>query len=188
MTARRALGWCLLLAYAVWACALDGALALSVRELGWRPDLLAVLLVALAARLPAGDLPALALCCAIARTSVSIDAPVTCFALSLGMVALARMARGVVDVQGAWPRAFLSALCAGLGVVWCALAQDARLAAARLDGLALPMDWSDTLAESARRALSTAVVALTLGAASAHLPGLGPLWRRATWHVGASSR
>jgi len=188
VTVRRALGWCLLLAYAVWACALDGAWAFSAREFGWRPDLLAVLLIALAARLPAGDLPWLALCCAIARTSVSIDAPVTNFALSFGMVALARMARGIVDVQGAWPRSLLSGLCAGLGVVWCALAQDARLSAARLDGFALPMDVSLTLAEAARRALSTAVAALALGAVTAHLPGLGPLWRRATWHVGASSR
>lgn len=188
MTARRALGWVLLVAYAVWACALDGALAFSLRDFAWRPDLLAVLLVALAARLPAADLPALALCCALARTSVSIDPPVTSFALCLGMVALARVVRGIVDVQGAWPSSVLSGACAGLGVLWCALAHDARLAAARSDGFALPMDWPLALAEAGRRALATALVALALGAASARLPGLGTLWRRTTWHVGASSR
>lgn len=188
MTARRAVGWVLLLAYAVWACALDGSLALALRDFGWRPELLVVLLVALSARLPAGDLPALALCCAVARTSVSIDAPVTSFALCLGMVALARVARGIVDVQGAWPSAVLAGACSGLGVLWCALAHDARLAAARSDGFSLPLDWPVVLSEGARRALATSVAALALGAASARLPGLGILWRRTTWHVGASPR
>ncbi len=188
MNARRALGWVLLLAYAVWACALDGALACAARDFGWTPELFVVLLVALAARLPAHELPLLALLCALARTSVSIDPPVTSFALSLGMVALARVTRGIVDVQGAWPSAMLAAACAGLGVLWCTLASDARLAAGRLDGIALPIDASLALSLAARRALSTGVAALALGPVCAHLPGLGILWRRATWHVGASPR
>ncbi len=188
MSVRRTLAFVLVLAYAVWACAIDGAVASAARDFGWTPELFVVLLVVLAARLPAADLPLLALCCALARTSVSIDPPVTSFALSLGMVALARVTRGIVDVQGAWPSAMLAAACAGLGVLWCTLASDARLAVGRLDGTALPIDGSLVLSLAARRALSTGVAALALGSACAHLPGLGILWRRATWHVGASLR
>lgn len=188
MNARRALGWVLVLAYAVWACAFDGAVAYATRDFGWSPELFVVLLVALAARLPAHDLPLLALCCALARTSVSIDPPVTSFALSLGLVTLARVTRGIVDVQGVWPSALLATACAGLGVLWCTLANDARIAAGRIDGAVLPLDWPIALSFAARRALATGVAALALASACAHLPGLGVLWRRATWHVGASPR
>lgn len=188
MSTQRALGWVAVVAWSVWACALGGFVSREFSLAPWTPDFSLVLLVALAARLPHGELPWLALAMGCSRTAVSMDPPVANLAAVFGAVMLARMTRGVVDVQGAIPRALLAAACAAVCVTWLGVAHQARVAGAAGDALASSLDWSVLGAEAAGSAVSTGVLALLAGGWFAQLPGLPPLWRRKTWHVAASSR
>ena len=188
MSTQRALSWVAIVAWSVWACALGGFVSRELSLAPWFPDFSVVLLVALAARLPHGELPWLALAMGCARTAVSIDPPVASLAAVFGSVVLARMTRGVVDIQGAVPRALLAAACAAWGVAWLGIAHQARLGGAVGGALASRLDWSILGAEAAGSAVSTGALSLLAGGWLAQLPGLPPLWRRKTWHVAASSR
>jgi hypothetical protein len=188
VSTQRALGWVAVVAWSVWACALGGFVSRELSLAPWTPDFGVVLLVALAARLPHGELPWLALAMGCARTAVSIDPPVASLAAVFGAVVLARMTRGVVDIQGAIPRALLAAAGAAASVTWLGVAHQARLARSGVEAIAVEIDWSVLGADAAGSAVSTGLLALLAGGWFAQLPGLPALWRRKTWHVAASSR
>jgi hypothetical protein len=180
------LPWALLTLWAVWLFALQAAVgradALASLE-PWVPDLGLVLLLALAARLPTGDLPWVGLCVGVARASLSVDPPAAVIAGYLGAVAVARAFRSVVEIKS--PPAiglFGFALAMGLSG-WLGFVHAQRAAAELGPGAALP-----ALGGAWRSALATGVIAALFSAVLARLPGLSPLYRRRVWRVGASSR
>ena len=170
MTSERSrwLAWALLLAWLTWSTALSGALVQSPLVAGWAPDLALAIWISLAGFLSARDLPRLAIVAALARASVSIEAPLALLAGFLALAGLASGTRGFVDLRGPFARAGLTAVAAPALAAWLDVVRAAR------SGSGLALDGADL----ARLSLSSALLALVLGGVLARLPGLSPLRRR----------
>ena len=191
----KTLPWLLLTLWSAWLHGLQGWLADSASWGVWMPEIGLVLLVALAATLPMGDLPALGLAVALGRIAVSVDPPLAVIAAALAVVALVRTLRSVVDVKSALPRAAITGLAALGTSGWLALVQRERefggvllASAGSSDALSefTTATWGPLVPFALGVALSTALAALVFGPALTKLPGLAGLRRRRTWHSAAS--
>lgn len=183
-------GWSAAALWATWSFAAQGWLGAASGGAAWVPDLGLALLVVLSSKLPRAELPWLALLFGAARCAVSIDPPVANLTVALGVVALARAVRGVIEVQSAIPRAVLAFLCALGAHGWLELTHSLRLRGGALGALGAQraLEPAAILADAWPTALATALTVLALGELLARLPGLTPLWRRKTWHLAASPR
>lgn len=164
------IAWLLFLLYAVWAAALQGALA-SPRQLGeWTPDLGLALLFAWAGRLRGGRGPLAALVVALARASFAAAPPLALAAGILGAFGLFAGLRTALVVDRALPRAVLCGVgawfSAGVLLAERSLVLAGEAPAVRIEGVRL---WPG--------ALVTALTCLVLAPFFAHLPGLSPLRR-----------
>ncbi len=178
------LPWILL---AVWSAWLHAAQGIWAGASPWAPDLGMVLLVALATRVQARDLPTTALAVALGRLALSVDPPAAVLAGVLGVAALVGGLRTAIEVGGPLPRALLAAAATVLLAAWLGFVHD--LHAARQAVLVMPgLSALGGEAVGWRAALSSASVSLFLGPALACLPGLTPLKRRRGWQVAASGR
>jgi len=173
------LAWALLALWSAWLHALQGQWAAASP---WAADLGMVLLVVLAARMPAGDLVKGGLAVALGRIAVTIDPPAAVLVGLLVPMAVFGALRSVVVIRAGPARAVLAGLASALLAWWLAHVHLVR-AGGSPAGLAASLDpgaW--------RTALSTALVALVLGPLFALLPGLALVTRRRAWEVAASSR
>jgi hypothetical protein len=178
------LPWILLAVWSAWLHAVQGLWAASSP---WAPDLGAVLLIALAARVQARDLPLVGLAIAVGRLAVSVDPPAAVLAGVLGVTALVRGLRSAVEVGGPLPRTLLAGAATLLIAAWLSFVHDFH--AAREAAFAAPgVSGLSSVSLSWRAALTAAGVSLALGPALARLPGLTPLRRRRGWQVAASGR
>lgn len=173
---RGGLAWLLLAVWAAWLYALQGlvvhlggagSLALGVPPGAWVPDLGLVLMLALAAELPASRVPLAALTVAAARAAVGIDPPVAVLAGYLGAAsAYAALRRVVVESRR------LRVLATGLASLalgaWLIAARAARLPDPPPPAELFPVGWYVP-------ALFTALAAVFPGALLLRLPGLGGL-------------
>jgi hypothetical protein len=164
------LAWGLALAWLTWSTALSGWLGGGGLFAGWAPDLAVALLASLAGFLAARDVPRLVLLAALARASLSMDAPLPLLTGFLAIGALTNLVRHFVDLRGPFARAGLAAVGAPALAAWLALVHAART------GEPLLMDLGDL----ARLGFSSGLLALVAGDLLARLPGLSPL-RRRSW-------
>lgn len=189
--------WLLL---ALWSAWLYGASGLVVARSGagelaaWLPDLGLVLFVALGVRMPAEDLPRIALCVALGRLAVTIDPPAAVLAAFLLAALAVRAVRSVVELRGAVARTVTAGLFAQGLFVWLAFVQDRRAAIeAASRARAIPPEWASDGAwslaawSSLPPAVSTALCALVFGGALTRLPGLTPLRERKSWERAVSA-
>lgn len=187
------LPWFLLLVWSTWISALQG-LALEQADLApWVPDAALVLLLALAARLERTDLAAVALTIALGRLAVSVESAPALIAAALGTALVAGGLRSVVEIGEPLARTALAFALALAWARWQAFALESRaFADAALFAGSLETSWREVRGalgpHALTRAASTAALALLLGPALAHLPGLTPLRRKRTWHAAASAR
>ena len=172
--------WLLLCVWAVWLCAFSGYLVQFAGLGHWAPQLSIALFVALAARIPASEIPKLALAIGFARVAVSIDTPAAVLASALSLGVLLRLARTAIQVES-------PVISAALAFLACTL-ESAWLEAMHLrTEPTLSQGWSSV--EFAWPAgITTALVTAVFGGVLANLPGLGNLIRRKSWAVGASLR
>ena len=168
MIVSRGLAWLLFLAWVTWGFALQGWLGGGSR---WMPDLGLVLALSLLARLDARGAPLLALCVALARASLSSEPAVALLAGASGVVLLALAARSVVELTGPLWRAAVAGALVFVFDAWLMAVHHVR--ARDLAG-GLPFDPIAILPA----ALTSALLALVLGPALVHLPGLSPLRSR----------
>ena len=193
MNRARWLPWFLLLVWSTWISALQG-LALERPDLAaWVPDAGLVLLLALASRLERADLPAVALTVALGRLAVSVESPPAVIAAALTTALLAAGLRSVVEIGEPFARTALAFALALAWARWQAYALESRaFADAALFAGSLESSWRSVRGalgpHALSRAAATAALALALGPALSHLPGLTPLRRKRTWHAAASAR
>lgn len=180
MTSGRELGWLLLALWATWLTALSGHWTQFAWLGRFTPELHTALFVALAARVPPGDIAKLAVCIGLGRVAVSIDPPAAVLAGALFSGALLRVARGTVQIESPVIAAGMAFLLCVAGSWWLELVQLETRAAAARPFVELVLGW--------RTGISTGVVTAAFAAVLARLPGLGSLVRRKAWAVGASSR
>jgi hypothetical protein len=157
--------------YALWASALQAALAAPPRLGEWTPDLGLLLLFAWAGKLGGGRAVLAAASVALARATFGADPFPVLAAATLGALGLAAGLRAGLEVDRAVPRAALCGLCALLTAELLVAARGLALAAetsgARLEGVRL---WPG--------ALATALACLVLAPLCLRLPGLASLERR----------
>lgn len=165
----RLIAWALALVWLTWTTALSGWLSGGELFASWSPDLGVALLASLAGFLVARDVPRLALLAALARASLSVDAPVVLLAGFLAIGALANSVRHFVDLRGPFARAGLAAVAAPALAAWLGCARAVRAGEPYL------VDGHDL----ARLAFTSGIFALIAGDLLARLPGLSPLRRRA---------
>ena len=170
------LAWILLALWSTWLHALQGHLA-SVTP--WAPDLGMVLVVVLAARVPAGELVKAGLAVALGRIAVTIDPAAAVLAGMLVLMTVFGSLRSVIVIREGFARAVLAALGSTLLALWLTFVHEARATAA-LAGF-------DPQLELWRTALSTAVTAFVAGPLLTVLPGMSRIIRRRSWEVVASS-
>ncbi len=193
MSRSAVLPWILLAIWSAWIGALQGWLGSRAALAPWVPDAVLVLLLSLCARLDRKDLPKAALVVGLARSAVSIEPAASLLAGVLGVVLVVRVLSSVLEIGDPPARTVLAFLGALLLARWQALVLERDvLAAAGLAAPSLAETWRDAVGALGPRAWSraaaTALCALMLGPALAHLPGLTPLRRRRTWHAAASAR
>jgi hypothetical protein len=164
-----ALAFGLFFLYALWAAALQGALAGPAQLGEWVPDCGLVLLFPWASRLRGARGPLAALCVALARASFSVEPPAALAANALGAVGLFAALRGPFEVDRALPRACLAGLCAFLSAWLLVSARTLALSASAIETVPARL-WPG--------ALCTAFVCLLGAPFVLRLPGLAALARR----------
>ena len=166
------LAWLLLVVWCAWLYAAQGALASEPGIGPWAPDLGLLLLLALDGRMARDDARLAALLVALTRISFTADPPLAIFAGYLGAFWLSGRLREIVEVDRPLPRAILAGgLAALLSTFWIA-SRLVSLSSETAFALSPDMVW--------RGAVTTAVAALLFMPLLLRLPGLSPLWRRAT--------
>jgi hypothetical protein len=184
------LQWIVVATWAAWLLALRGLLGGNTELGALAPDLALVLVLALAAQLPRDDLPWLAVAAAFARVATSIDSPAAVLAGFLAVVAIARIARGVVEIANVVPRAVLAAISCFALQAWFAGVHSARLSASSMPFGGAPEsgEFALALARAWPGALATGIAAALLAPWLSRLPGLPSAGRKRPWQVAASSR
>ena len=162
--------------YALWAAALQGALAGPAYLGAWVPDCGLVLLFPWASRLRGARGPLAAVCVGLARASFSVEPPVALLANALGAVGLFAGLRGAFEVDRALPRAFLAGLCAFLSAWLLVAARTLSISKGTVSGGIVEV----VPAHLWPGALVTALVCLVGAPFVVRLPGLAPLARRRT--------
>ena len=171
MIVPRVLAWAFFTLWVTWAFALQARLASGGGFGAWTPDAGLVLALSVLARAEARHAPLLAVLMALSRSALGAEPAVALLSGSLGVILLALASRSMVELTGpAWRAAAAGA---------CVLAFDLWLMTVhrvRARDLALPLA-PEALA-AIPNAVASALLALVLGPALAHLPGLTPLRRR----------
>lgn len=132
MSRGRLAPWVALALVGTWGAAFQGWSAL--RLAGWTPDLLLVVLFAVAPRLDRSGLAGAALVVALARSAVSVDPPVALAAGYLGAAGAYGALRATVALEGLGSRAVLAGLLAALLGTWLATVHGVRTGASLLEG------------------------------------------------------
>jgi hypothetical protein len=185
------LRWVLVAAWGTALYAAQGYWLAHSQSRAWIPNFGLLLTLTLLGRVQREDLAKVGLAMTVARAAVSIDPPIAIFAAQAFVVVLAHTLRRLLEISQPVPRSLLAGGNALLFAAWYELvhrvrdARDAALAAAEA---ARGSAVLDALASAWPSALTTALVALLLGPAFAHLPGLVPLWKKRPWHAVASLR
>ena len=170
MSAARVLAWFLLAAYCAWLFALEGRLGAGP-DARWVPDLGLVLALSVLARAEVGDAPFIALVAALARAAFGPEPPIVLLTGFLVVAYLALAARRAIELSGPVWRTLAALVLVLVFHAWLALAHGVRTSA---EG-----SWTaDALVAAWPAAVMSALLALVLGPALAHLPGLAPIRRR----------
>lgn len=175
-----------------WALALLSFAGLAARTLplpgsllglaAFTPDVGTLLLVTFASRLERGDARAAAFVVAMARAALGADSPLALLAAAWATAEACAFVRTQLTLDGRVVRAVLCGVLAGAHAAflsWCAAVRAPTPVSPERDVVdyALPA------------ALATLLLALVVGAALRHLPGLSALWRtEAAWQHAEPAR
>lgn len=181
--------WILLPVWTAWLYGLQGLFAQTTHLGSWTPDLGLVLFLALAARVPREDLPALGLSVALGRCALSVDPPAAILAAFLGAGLLCGAARSVVDLGSGLLRGGFGALLAAGVAGWLGWVHRVRhLEASAAWGVAWSPDAPGAEPALLRLALATGLASFVAGPLLARLPGLTPLRKKKPWPLADSRR
>lgn len=167
----RILAWILFAVWSTWCFALQARLNSVSSVAPFVPEIGLVLALSLLARLEEREAPILALIVALTRAAFSSEPAVVVLSGALGLSLLAMAVRSVVELTGPLWRTVTTGMLVAAFDLWLVGAGDSRAAYA---GAGPAVGLGALLAVG----ISSGLLALFLGPALAHLPGLTPLRRR----------